>query len=189
MFSLPGTPVLRYGDEIGMGDDLHLTERNSVRTPMQWSDEPQAGFSTAKKTVLPVISKGPFSYLRINVEEQRRDPNSMLNWTERIIRLRKECPEIGWGTYKVLNTRDSSVLAIRYDWRNNAVLTVHNFNEKQQSFTLDVGGPEGNRLINLVGDEHSFAGSNGKHKIVLQGYGYCWYRVGGLGHILKREKY
>src|SRR5262245_24750316 len=160
MFSLPGTPVLRYGDEIGMGDDLHLSERNSVRTPMQWSDEPQAGFSTAKKTVLPVISKGPFSYLRINVEEQRRDPNSMLNWTERIIRLRKECPEIGWGTYKVLNTGDSSVLAIRYDWRNNAVLIVHNFSEKQQSFTLDVGGPEGNRLINLVGDEHSFAGPN-----------------------------
>src|SRR5262245_14452570 len=68
LFALPGTPVLRYGDEIGMGDDLNLPERNSVRTPMQWSDEPQGGFSTAKKTVLPVISEGPYSYQRVNVE-------------------------------------------------------------------------------------------------------------------------
>src|SRR5262249_26425542 len=102
LFALPGTPVLRYGDEIGMGDDLELSERNSVRTPMQWSDDLQAGFSTARKTVLPVIRKGPYGYERINVEAQRRDVNSLLNWTERIIRLRKECPEIGWGTYKVL---------------------------------------------------------------------------------------
>src|SRR5207249_4442264 len=99
MFSMPGTPVLRYGDEIGMGDDLRLRDRNSVRTPMQWSDESQAGFSTAKKTILPVINKGPWSYRRVNVEVQRRDNNSMLNWTERMIRLRKECPEFGWGTY------------------------------------------------------------------------------------------
>ena len=113
----------------------------------------------------------------------------MLNWTERIIRLRKECPEIGWGTYKVLSTGDSSVLAIRYDWRNNAIITVHNLNEKQKSFTIDAGGPGGDRLTNLVGDEHSYAGPNEKHKIVLAGYGYCWYRVGGLGHILRREKY
>jgi maltose alpha-D-glucosyltransferase/alpha-amylase len=89
MFSLPGTPTIRYGDEIGMGDDLRLKERNSVRTPMQWSEEPQAGFSSAKKTVLPVISKGPYSYTRVNVEAQRRDPNSLLSWTERMIRLRK----------------------------------------------------------------------------------------------------
>src|SRR6185436_8272490 len=117
MFSLPGTPVLRYGDEIGMGDDLSLGERNAVRTPMQWSDEPQAGFSTAKKTVLPVISKGPYSYERINVETQRREIDSLLNWTERLIRLRKECPEIGWGTFQIVATGDSSVLGMRFDWR------------------------------------------------------------------------
>src|SRR5207244_532915 len=73
MFSLPGTPILRYGDEIGMGDDLRLTERNSIRTPMQWCDEPQGGFSTAKKTVLPVIREGPYGYERIDVEAQRPD--------------------------------------------------------------------------------------------------------------------
>src|SRR5205823_2938193 len=101
MFSLPGTPVLRYGDEIGMGDNLSLPERNSVRTPMQWSDDAQGGFSVATKTILPVISKGPWNYERVNVEAQRRDLNSLLNWTERMVRLRKECPEFGWGDYRI----------------------------------------------------------------------------------------
>src|SRR5438552_4149901 len=157
LFSLPGTPVLRYGDEIGMGDDLRLKERNSVRTPMQWSDDPQAGFSTAEKTILPVISRGPWSYDRINVETQRRDPNSMLNWTERMIRLRKECPEFGWGTYKILKVGNSSVLAMRFDWRNNSIVTLHNFDEKPKSITLNIGVKEGRRLINLLVGEHSEA--------------------------------
>ena len=189
MFSLPGTPVLRYGDEIGMGDDLRLKERNSVRRPMQWSDEPQAGFSTAKKTLLPVISRGPWSYRRVNVESQRRDPNSMLNWTERMIRLRKECPELGWGTYEVLKTRSPHVLGIRYEWRNNALVTLHNFHEKPVSLAVDLGEKKDQRLVNLIVGEHSQAGPDGVHRIVLEGYGYRWYRVGSLGHILKREKY
>jgi maltose alpha-D-glucosyltransferase/alpha-amylase len=189
MFSLPGTPVLRYGDEIGMGDDLRLPERYTVRTPMQWSDEPQAGFSTAKKTVLPVISKGPYSYERINVETQRRDTDSMLNWTERMIRLRKECPEIGWGTFKILNTGDPAVLALRYDWRNNALINIHNFDEKTKSITLDPCGTAPARLVNLFAGPHSEPEANGKCQVVLEAYGYRWYRVGGLGHILRREKY
>ncbi len=189
MFSLPGTPVLRYGDEIGMGDDLHLPERNSVRTPMQWSDEPQAGFSICKKTVLPVISKGPYSYERVNVEGQRRDINSLLNCTERMIRLRKECPEIGWGTYRVLNTGDSCVLGIRYDWRNNGIIALHNFNKSPRTITLQAGGENDALLVNLFTTEHSRARSDEKHKIILEGFGYRWYRVGGLAHILKREKY
>ncbi len=189
MFSLPGTPVLRYGDEIGMGDDLRLKERNSVRTPMQWSNEPQAGFSTNTRTALPVISKGPWGYPRVNVESQRRDPNSMLNWTERMIRLRKECPEFGWGTYSLVHTRSEHVLAIRYDWRNNGLVTLHNFHEKPTTIILDLAGGVGQRLINLCAGEHSQAGPDGVHKIVLEGYGYRWYRIGSLGHILQRHKY
>ena len=189
MFSLPGTPVLRYGDEIGMGDDLRLKERNSVRTPMQWSNEAQAGFSTAQKTILPVISRGPWNYRRVNVEQQRRDPNSMLNWTERMIRLRKECPEFGWGDYTILHTRSPNVLAIRYDWRNNSLVTLHNFHEKPVTVSLDIGRAEGERLMNLWAGEHSQAGPDGSHRIVLEGFGYRWYRVGGLGHILQRQKF
>jgi maltose alpha-D-glucosyltransferase/alpha-amylase len=189
MFSLPGTPVLRYGDEIGMGDDLKLPDRNSVRTPMQWSDEPQAGFSTASKTLLPVIDDGIWGYKRINVAAQRRDPNSMLNWTERMIRLRNECPEIGWGTCKILNTGTPGILAMRYDWRNNSLVTVHNFEEKPKKIRLNVGVPQGDRLINLIAGEHSQADANGKHTIVLEEYGYRWFRVGNLNYRLNRVKY
>jgi maltose alpha-D-glucosyltransferase / alpha-amylase len=189
MFSLPGTPVLRYGDEIGMGDDLSLPERNAVRTPMQWSDERQAGFSTASKTVLPIVSEGPYGYKRVNVEAQRRDPTSMLNWTERLIRLRKECPEIGWGTYRILATGNPGVLALKYEWRNNSLIVIHNFDDRETTVTIDPDSNEGSQLTNLIVGEHSQAQPNGKHKIVMEGYGYRWYRVGGLGHILHREKY
>src|SRR5262249_46260478 len=188
MFSLPGTPVLRYGDEIGMGDDLELAERNSIRTPMQWCDEDQGGFSTAQKTILPVIRGGPYGYEIINDEAQRRDPNSLLKWFERIIRLRKECPEFGWGTCKILKTREPAVLAIRYDWRKNALLTLHNFSDKPKSLKLDCG-PESKRLMNTGVGEHSNAHPDGQHRIVLEGYGYRWFRVGGLDYILKRQKY
>jgi len=189
MFSMPGTPVLRYGDEIGMGDDLTLKERDSVRTPMQWCEESQGGLSTAKKTVLPVVSEGPYGYQLVNVEAQRRDPNSMLNWTERMIRLRKACPELGWGSYKLLKTGDPSVLGIQFEWRNNALVILHNFHEKPKSISLEVDRPDGRRLINLLIGEHSQAGPNGKHTIVLEGYAYRWFRVGDLSYVIKREKY
>ncbi len=95
MMTLPGTPVIRYGDEIGMGEDLQLPERNCARTPMQWSTEPNAGFTKSARPILPVISDGPYSFQHVNVADQRRKPNSLMNWMERIIRMRKEVPEIG----------------------------------------------------------------------------------------------
>ena len=139
MFTLPGTPVIRYGDEIGLGDDLKLPERNCARTPMQWSTEPNAGFTKSDKPILPVISDGPYGYQHVNAAEQRRDPNSLLNWTERIIRMRKEVPEVGWGDFEVLSTRDPAVLAMRYDWRNNAVLFVHNLDAIPREVAFSTG--------------------------------------------------
>ena len=100
MCTLPGTPVIRYGDEIGMGDNLDLPERNCARTPMQWSTEPHAGFTESDKPCSPVIDKGPYGYEHVNVAKQRRDPNSMLNWTERIIRMRKEVPGSRLGRFQ-----------------------------------------------------------------------------------------
>ena len=93
MCPLRGTPVIRYGDEIGMGDNLELPERDCARTPMQWSAEPHVGFTESNKPCMPVIDKGPYAYEHVDVAKQRPDPNSMLNWTERIIiRMRKEVP-------------------------------------------------------------------------------------------------
>ena len=189
MFTLPGTPVLRYGDELGMGDDLGLPERVCARTPMQWSTEPQGGFTTSDKPVVPVISEGPYGYQHVNAAVQRRDPNSMLNWTERIVRMRKEVPEIGWGEYEVLPVRDPAILAVRYDWRKNSVLFVHNLSDTPREVALSTGlaGPEGRVLINLLTENHSNAAEDGKHHVLLEAYAYRWYRVGGLDYLLKRS--
>ena len=189
MFTLPGTPVIRYGDELGMGDNLKLPERNCARTPMQWSTEPNGGFTKSNKPTKPVISEGPYGFERINAAVQRRHPESLLNWTERIIRMRKEVPEIGWGDFAILKVKDPAVLALRYDWRNNSVVILHNLDEEPREVLLDVElEKEGNRLINLLGEEHSTAEKSGKHRIVLEGYGYRWYRVGGLDYLLERSE-
>jgi maltose alpha-D-glucosyltransferase / alpha-amylase len=193
MFTLPGTPVLRYGDELGMGDDLKLPERNCARTPMQWSNEPHGGFTKSDKPCIPVISGGPYGFEHINAAIQRRHPDSLLNWTERIIRMRKEVPEVGWGDFTVIPSRDPSVLIMRYDWRNNWVLFVHNFDGKphELEFSVGLGGEDaehGTLLVNLLAEDHSRAGKNGKHRLVIEGYGYRWYRVGGLDYLLRRSE-
>jgi maltose alpha-D-glucosyltransferase/alpha-amylase len=189
LMTLPGTPVIRYGDEIGMGDNLQLPERQSARTPMQWSTEAQGGFSTSRKTILPVISGGAYGYQHVNVAEQRRDPNSLMNWMERIIRMRKEVPEIGWGDFKILATGAPAVLAIRYDWRDNSVVVVHNLSANPCDIRLSVGlqGDEGLRLVNILSTDHSVADESGKHSILLEPYGYRWYRAGGLKYLLNRS--
>ena len=188
LYTLPGTPVIRYGDEIGMGDDLKLKERDCARTPMQWSTEINGGFSESDKPVLPVISGGLYGYERVNVAMQKRDPNSLLNWTERIIRTRKECPEFGWGDWKVLGTGTPSVLAMRYDWCGNAMVALHNFSNSPQHVRLEVGGGEGRKLVNLLADQHSDGDARGRHVIELEAYGYRWFRVGGLRYILRRTR-
>jgi maltose alpha-D-glucosyltransferase/alpha-amylase len=190
MFTLPGTPVIRYGDELGMGDDLSLRERNGSRTPMQWSTEPHAGFTKSDRPMLPVIDKGPYAYQHVNAAVQRRDPHSMLNWTERIIRMRKEVPEIGWGDFEILDTGTDAVLGMRYDWRNNSVLFLHNLDSRPRevSFHTGLAGESGKLLVNLLTEQHSRAGARGRHKVMLEPYGYRWYRVGGLDYLLKRSE-
>lgn len=189
MMTLPGTPVIRCGDEIGMGDDLRLPERQCARTPMQWSTEPHAGFTQGKKPILPVISGGAYGFEHVNVAEQRRDSNSLLNWMERIIRMRKEVPEIGWGDFSILRAGGPDVLAIRYDWRDNSVVVLHNFSAVPREVWVDVGleGEGGARLVNLLSEEHSVADGSGRHCILIEGYGYRWYRAGGLGYLLNRS--
>ncbi|MFI4927163.1 MAG: alpha-amylase family protein [Burkholderiales bacterium] len=187
MFTLPGTPVIRYGDELGMGDDLALKERDCARTPMQWSTEPEAGF-TRGRPVLPVISEGPYGFHKINAADQRRDPSSLLNWTERMIRMRKEVPEIGWGEFTVLDTGHPGVLALRYDWRNNAGVVIHNLTGAVAEIRMKAVDQRGRQLINLLTNDHSHANGRGVHAIVMEPYGYHWYRAGDLGYLLDRSE-
>jgi maltose alpha-D-glucosyltransferase / alpha-amylase len=191
MMTLPGTPVVRYGDEIGMGDDLRLPDRNCARTPMQWSTEPNGGFTTHPTPVPPVISDGAYNFQQVNVAAQRRDPESFLNWMERIIRMRKEVPEIGWGDFSFIPLRTPGILAMEYEWRNNSVLFLHNFMPEPREIRFRLranhAGDRG-QLINLLSDDHSHADKNGRHSIVLEPYGYRWFRVGGLDYILRRSE-
>jgi maltose alpha-D-glucosyltransferase/alpha-amylase len=187
LFSLPGTPMMQYGDEIGMGDNLRLPERECARTPMQWTAEMHGGFSRSKKVIRPAINDKTFGFQRVNVADQRRDPNSLLNWTERIIRARKECPEISWGSYTVLRTNAPEVLALRYDWRDTSLLTLHNFSGQQQKVVIKVGRQDDGMLAEIFGGAHSRAHSDGAHRIQLDPYAWRWYRVGSVDTTLDRR--
>jgi maltose alpha-D-glucosyltransferase/alpha-amylase len=178
LFSLPGTPMMQYGDEIGMGDNLRLPERECARTPMQWSADRHGGFSRAKKIVRPAIDDEHYGYERVNVAAQRRDPGSLLNWTERVIRARKECPEIGWGEFTVLRTNVPEVLVMRYDWRDTSLVTLHNFSSRTQTVKLKVGCKHDDLLVEVFDEHHSRVRNDGTHHIRLKEYGWRWYRVG-----------
>ena len=190
LFTLPGTPMLQFGDEIGLGDDLSLPERECARTPMQWSNDPHGGFTTGKRPVLPVISDPIYGYQRVNVEGQRRDPHSLLNWMERKIRMRKECPEISWGDWKILKTDQPGVLVICYEWDDHTLVTLHNFTAKPCAVVLDrgaVGGDTGTgKLVDLLATNDSRADENGRYVVELQPYDYRWLRAGGIDRNVPR---
>ena len=177
LFTLPGTPVIRYGDEIGMGDDLDLEERYSVRTPMQWSAHQHGGFTTGRP-IRHVIDDPIYGFKHVNVADQRRDPNSLLNWTERIIRMRKECAEIGWGDWRVLPHLPENTLGIRYDWDGRSTIIVHNFAEAPATVKLHVDDRPREPLVNLLSQERSEPDQGGRHVMELEPYGYRWLRVG-----------
>jgi maltose alpha-D-glucosyltransferase / alpha-amylase len=179
MFALPGTPMIWYGEEIGMGDDLSLPERNSVRTPMQWSDEPNAGFSRAApdKLVRPVVVESPFDYRRINVAAQRDAPGSLMEHVQRAIRTRRGCPEIGWGETEVLDTSEECVLAIRCNWRGETIVTLHNLAERRVEVRTRLDGIDKLRPI-FCNDNHRQM-RDAAEPIVLDAYEFRWFRAGG----------
>ncbi|HEX6921236.1 MAG TPA: alpha-amylase family protein, partial [Actinomycetes bacterium] len=128
-FTAPGTPVLRYGEEIGMGEDLSLPGRDAIRTPMQWESDRSGGFSTAppERLVRPVTARGTYGVRRVNVHDQERDPASLLTWFERMIRTLRECPEVGVGTCTVIDVpMPRAVLAHRFDAPEGSMLFLHN---------------------------------------------------------------
>jgi maltose alpha-D-glucosyltransferase/alpha-amylase len=179
-FSLPGTPVIRYGDEIGMGEDLSLPERNAIRTPMQWSNSTHAGFSTARRKRdlrRPVISGGEFGYQSVNVEDQQRDPGSLLVWFQRALLILRECPELGVGTASYIDTGSRSVLAMLRDATSGTMLAVTNLaNEK---VTVDLGPQDvqdGDPVEVFADHDYPPVGAD-LNGIDLGPFGYRWFRL------------
>ncbi len=153
LFSLPGTPVIYYGDEIGMGDNVYLGDRNGVRTPMQWSPDRNAGFSAAnpQKLYLPVNIDPAYHYEAINVESQQENPNSLLNWTKRIIALRKQHKAFGRGTLEFLEPSNQRVLAYLRRYQDETILVVANLSRFAQAVELDLHRFQGYTPVEMFG--------------------------------------
>ncbi|TDC31408.1 trehalose synthase [Micromonospora sp. 15K316] len=178
-FSLRGTPVLRYGEEIGMGEDPSLPGRHAIRTPMQWSYKENAGFSTAEpgKLVRPVIDKGEYGYEKVNVTAQRRDPRSLLAWFERMIRTLREAPEIGSGSTTHIDVpMPPGVLAHRADGPTGTMVFLHNLGTDDVEVDLSLLQPEADQPIDVLTDRGY--GEVGKlERLQLSGHGYRWIRL------------
>jgi maltose alpha-D-glucosyltransferase/alpha-amylase len=189
LFTLPGTPLIQYGDEIGIRDDLSLPERECARTAMQWSDEEYGGFSTAATRRIPIVDDAAHGYQRINVASQRRDSGSLLNWIERRIRARKELTQISWGECTVVRTGTPGVLVLRYVWRNTAVVTIYNLTGEERTVEFDVRHPDGGTLHDLFDDDHSRARADGTHCVTVRPYGHIWFRVGSSDPTLRQTPF
>ena len=145
LFSLPGSPVLYYGDEIGMGDNIFLGDRDGVRTPMQWTGDRNGGFSRAdfQQLYLPPLMDPVYGFQAVNVEAQLRQPNSLLRWLHRLIALRKDHPVFGLGTYEALRPDNPRIFAHVRTYEDDIVLCVHNLARSAQAVELDLSRWEG----------------------------------------------
>jgi maltose alpha-D-glucosyltransferase/alpha-amylase len=176
-FALPGTPVLRYGEELGMGDDLSLPDREALRTPMQWADRPGAGFSSADSLVRPVVAAGPFGYPAVNASAARLDPDSLLSWFQRMIHTLRECPEVGSGVCTPVPVAHRAVLVHRMAAAEGVLLFLHNLG--REDLTVDVGAQPGQDgpPVDVFGDRAYEAVGPGLDGIALAASGYRWLRL------------
>ena len=178
-FALPGTPVIRYGEEIGMGEDLALAGREAIRTPMQWDDTPNAGFSTAEAGALPrpVAMTGRYGARKVNVRAQQRDPTSLLRWFQNLSQTLRLAPEIGTGRASVIDVPlPSSVLAHRFDAPSGSLLLLHNL--APDDVIVDVGPQGGHETpYDLLVDGPYDTPTSDLTGLALHGYGYRWIRL------------
>jgi maltose alpha-D-glucosyltransferase/alpha-amylase len=153
LFSFPGSPVLYYGDEIGMGDNIYLGDRDGVRTPMQWSPDRNAGFSRADfaQLYLPPLMDPVYGYQAVNVEAELRNPSSQLHWMKRMLEVRRQHPVFGIGTFEVLSAENPSVLAYVRQAGDDTVLCVSNLSRFAQPVELQLQRFEGRTPTELLG--------------------------------------
>jgi maltose alpha-D-glucosyltransferase/alpha-amylase len=181
LFTLPGSPIIYYGDEIGMGDNIALPDRNGVRTPMQWSDAPYGGFCSeaVPRTYSPVINDPIYGYQRVNVEAQSKDSGSLLNFMRHIIRRRKQHPALGRGSCEFLDCANLAVLAHVRRHDGEDILALHNLSATTQRVALDLHDFAGAMLVDVL-TERSFAPVSGQaYELVLAPYQYLWLLLEG----------
>jgi len=181
LLSMPGTPIIYYGDEIGMGDNYYLGDRDGVRTPMQWSGDRNAGFSTAKpqQLYLPTIIDAVYGHQVINVEAQADDPSSLLNWMRRMITVRKQHPAFGRGTMTLLYPRNRKILAYLREHEGRAYLCVANLSDSAQAVELDLATHRGLVPVELTGRSAFPPVGDLPYMLTLPAYGFFWFALSG----------
>ncbi|RLC86519.1 MAG: maltose alpha-D-glucosyltransferase [Chloroflexi bacterium] len=179
LLTLIGSPVLYYGDEIGMGDNIWLEDRDGVRTPMQWDDGPNAGFSTApaERLYAPVIDDETYGYRQVNVAAQRANPGSLFNRLRFLLQVRKEHPAFGRGELKLLSPSSTAVLAYLRSHAQETLLVVNNLSSEPQATKLALPDYAGRVPVDVLTGEQLPALSPAPYAIQLEGYGYRWLKL------------
>ncbi len=179
LLSLPGSPVLYYGDEIGMGDNYYLGDRDGVRTPMQWTPDRNAGFSNCdpQRLYLPVIMDPVYGYQSLNVESQMRSSTSLLQWTRRLIETRKRHPTFGMGGYEELGSSNPSILAFVREFGDDVVLCVNNLSRFAQPVELDLRRFEGRTPVELLGGVHFPRVGELPYLLTIPAHDFYWFQL------------
>ena len=179
LLSMPGTPVIYYGDELGMGDNIFLGDRDGVRTPMQWSPDRNGGFSKADpaSVVLPPIMDPLYGFDAVNVEAQARDPHSLLNWTRRILSVRKEHKAFGRGTLRFLYPKNRKAFAYLREHEGEIILCVANLSRSAQAFELDLSEFAGRHPVEMLGNSVFPAIGQLTYLMTLPPYGFYWFML------------
>ena len=181
LFSMPGTPVMYYGDELGMGDNIHLGDRDGVRTPMQWTPDRNGGFSRAdpERLSLPVLMGPLYGYEAVNVEAQQRDPHSLLNWTRRMLAKRQQTHAFGRGTLRFLYPGNRKILAYLREYDGVALLCVANLSNASQPVELDLAFMAGRVPVELLGGTPFPTIGELPYLLTLPPYGFYWFELSG----------
>jgi maltose alpha-D-glucosyltransferase/alpha-amylase len=177
--SLPGTPIIYYGDEIGMGDNVFLGDRNGVRTPMQWNGDRNAGFSRADSAALylPLVTDPVYGYQAVNVEAQRRSPSSLLNWMRRLLAIRKRYPVFGRGDVSYLEPANQMILAYVRSYQEQTVLVVNNLSRIVQPVELDLRAYAGSVPVEMFGETVFPRITDAPYFLSLGPHTFYWFRL------------
>ncbi len=173
---LPGSPIIYYGDEIGMGDNIWLDDRNGVRTPMQWNSESSAGFSDAvpNEFYAPVITSAPYNPEHVNVQAQQADPNSFFNTIKKMIAIRKQYKAFGWGSFCWMDTGTTAVAAYMREYGDERILIINNLSDQIQSIVIPISRARNIHPVDIVSDRQLRALVNNHLSLTLAPYRYLW---------------
>jgi len=182
LLSLPGTPIIYYGDEIGMGDDISLSDRNGMRTPMQWNQAPNAGFSHADPAMLysPVITDPVWGYKAVNVSAQQSDPSSMLHWVRKMNALRKRLPIFGRGSFEFVMPENRKILGYLRRLGNEQILCIMNLSPYEQTAQAEVPGLTGITPMDVVAQVKLPPITHQPYGFTIAPYGFYWLQLSNI---------